>query len=61
MKLDTMLAHLKGRTTITELLALPNRVLHGLYAICYNKALTEDGQEDLAAEEMMDNLEEGMV
>ena len=56
-----MLAHYKGRATISELLALPNRVFHGLYAICYNKALTEEGKENLAAEEMMDNLEEGMV
>ena len=43
------------------MLTLPNRVLHGMYAICYNKALTEEGKEELAAEEIMDNLEEGMV
>ena len=56
-----MLAHYKGRVTVSEMLNLPNRVFHGIYAICYNKALTDDGQENLAAEEMMDNLEEGMV
>ena len=56
-----MLAHYKGRTTISELLALPNRVFHGIYAICYNKALTEEGKKELAGEELMDNLEEGMV
>lgn len=56
-----MLAHYKGRTSITELMSLPNRTFHGIYAICYSKALTEEGKENLAAEEMMDSLEEGMV
>lgn len=56
-----MLSHYKGRVTISELLALPNRVFHGIYAICYNKALTQEGQEALASENMMDTLEEGMT
>ena len=56
-----MSQHFKGRASIEQLMNLPNRVFHGLYAICYKKALTEEGKEDLATEELMDNLEEGMV
>lgn len=50
--------HYKGRTSITEIMEMPNRLFHTLYVTLLKKLTTDEGQEKLATEELEEQLQE---
>lgn len=48
----------KGKCTYTEVLNMPNRLFHGLYVRLINRLSTDEGQKQIAQEEMSEAIEE---
>lgn len=51
---------LKGCTTITELMNMPNRYLHTLYKQYVEMIMDKDKSEQHGVEQMQDELEDAM-
>ena len=48
----------KGRISYSEAINMPNRSFHALYTMLQEKAISEEGKEQLAGENISDELED---
>lgn len=53
------MTHYKGRSTIKEIMDLPNRIFHGLYVLTIRKLSTDEGVQEEVAQEIEEKIEEG--
>ncbi len=48
----------KGRTTINDVFEMPNRLFHTLYISLLKKLTTDEGQKELANNELEEQIQE---
>lgn len=51
----------KGKLSFTEVLEMPNRLFHRLYVTILKKLSTEEGQKEIAEQEVKDKIEEEVI
>ena len=52
------MGYYKGRSSIQEVIDMPNRLFHTLYANLLRKLSTPEGQEQAATEKVVEEIEE---
>lgn len=60
-RVDRFMNYYKGKASFTEVLEMPNRLFHRLYVALLNKLSTDDGQKEMAQQELVDKIEEEVV
>lgn len=60
-KIDNFMNYYKGKVSFTEVIEMPNRLFHRLYTSLLNKLSTEQGQNEIAQEQIIDKIEEEVV
>ena len=60
MRMDGFMEWYKGKTTIMEVMKMPNRIFSTLYNNLYNMSLSDDGKKELENKKSQELLE-GMI
>lgn len=60
-RIDRFMNYYKGKVSFSEVLEMPNRLFHRLYVSLLKKLSTEEGQKEIAEQEVVEKIEEEVV